>query len=321
MGRFAGTWAVLTDLDGTLLDHATYKWHAATGALEVLHRLRVPLILVTSKTRAEVIPILRGLRRREPFAVENGGAIYIPRGYFRFQVPGASPAGRGWLRIALGTPRQKLIQALDRAAKRADTSIRSFSEMSAREIAERTGLSSADTRRARQREFDEPFVVLSSGSKAVSRLNQEITRAGHHMTRGSRFFHILGKNDKGTAVLKLLACYRRASKTRIRSVGLGDSPMTFRFCAPLKSPSWWRGPTAGTIRKSCALSRAAAARGARAPPDGIARFCTYFAVPCHHTKADEKSRVSASPFPAISSIMPLLVADDPGVRATSEVSQ
>jgi len=224
MGRFAGTWAVLTDLDGTLLDHATYKWHAATGALEVLHRLRVPLILVTSKTRAEVIPILRGLRRREPFAVENGGAIYIPRGYFRFQVPGASPAGRGWLRIALGTPRQKLIQALDRAAKRADTSIRSFSEMSAREIAERTGLSSADTRRARQREFDEPFVVLSSGSKAVSRLNQEITRAGHHMTRGSRFFHILGKNDKGTAVLKLLACYRRASKTRIRSVGLGDSP-------------------------------------------------------------------------------------------------
>ena len=224
MGRFAGTWAVLTDLDGTLLDHATYKWHAATGALEVLRRLRVPLILVTSKTRAEVIPILRGLRRREPFAVENGGAIYIPRGYFRFQVPGASPAGRGWLRIALGTPRQKLIQALDRAAKRADTSIRSFSEMSAREIAERTGLSSADTRRARQREFDEPFVVLSSGSKAVSRLNQEITRAGHHMTRGSRFFHILGKNDKGTAVLKLLACYRRASKTRIRSVGLGDSP-------------------------------------------------------------------------------------------------
>jgi len=224
MGRFAGTWAVLTDLDGTLLDHATYKWHAATGALEVLHRLRVPLILVTSKTRAEVIPILRSLGRREPFAVENGGAIYIPRGYFRFQVPGASPAGRGWLRIALGTPRQKLIQALDRAAKRADTSIRSFSEMSAREIAERTGLSSADTRRARQREFDEPFVVLSSGSKAVSRLNQEITRAGHHMTRGSRFFHILGKNDKGTAVLKLLACYRRASKTRIRSVGLGDSP-------------------------------------------------------------------------------------------------
>lgn len=96
--------------------------------------------------------------------------------------------------------------------------------MDAREIAERTGLPVADARRAPRREFDEPFVVMSGDSKAVARLNQEITRAGYHITRGSRFFHILGKNDKGTAVLKLMACYRRDLKTRVQSVGLGDSP-------------------------------------------------------------------------------------------------
>jgi mannosyl-3-phosphoglycerate phosphatase len=170
------------------------------------------------------MPILQSLRRREPFVVENGGAICIPRGYFPFQVSGATPAARGWLRITLGMPRQKLVRALARAAKHADVSIRSFSEMSAGEIAERTGFSITETRRARQREFDEPFVVLSGDSKAASRLEREITRAGYQMTRGSRFFHIMGKNDKGTAVRMLLACYRRDLQTRIQSVGLGDSP-------------------------------------------------------------------------------------------------
>jgi mannosyl-3-phosphoglycerate phosphatase len=224
MGRFAAPWAVLTDLDGTLLDHATYQWSAARGALDVLRRMRVPLILVTSKTRAEVIPILRDLGRREPFIVENGGAIYIPRGYFRIRIPGATPAGRTWLRIAMGTPRVKLLRALARAAKGAGISFRSLADMSTREIAERTGLSATQARRARQREFDEPFVVLSGGSKAATKLKQGITLGGYQMTRGSRFFHILGKNDKGAAVNELMACFRRAYKTRIQSVGLGDSP-------------------------------------------------------------------------------------------------
>jgi mannosyl-3-phosphoglycerate phosphatase len=217
-------WAVFTDLDGTLLDHATYKWHEARPAINAMRRARVPLIVVTSKTRAEVMALLRGLKLPAPFVVENGGAIYVPKGYFQFRIPGASPAGRGWLRIALGTPRQRLVRALASAAKRAGTSIRSFSEMSAREIAECTGLSPANARRARRREFDEPFVILSGGSAAASRLKQEITRTAFHMTRGSRFFHILGKNDKGTAVRKLLAFYRQDLQTQIQSVGLGDSP-------------------------------------------------------------------------------------------------
>jgi mannosyl-3-phosphoglycerate phosphatase len=217
-------WVLFTDLDGTLLDHATYRWWAAWGALELARRRGVPLVIVSSKTRAEVLPILRILRRREPFVVENGGAIYVPTGYFPFSLPGAARVEAGWIRQPLGTERGRLLAVLRRAAARADAHVRSFANMTVQEVAERTGLPLTEARRARQREFDEPFLILENKARAWPRLRAEIRRHGLNATRGSRFFHILGKNDKGAAVRKLTGWFRRARGSDVCSVGLGDSP-------------------------------------------------------------------------------------------------
>ena len=217
-------WVIFTDLDGTLLDHATYRWTAARAALTALRLRAVPLVIVTSKTCTEVLPILRSLRRREPFVVENGGAIYLPEDYFPFRVPGAAQASRGWLRVALGTPRRELVAALGHAAQRTGVRVRSFSAMSSREVAERTGMTLREARRACKREFDEPFALVEGADRARNRLRAEIRRQGFDQTRGSRFFHILGSNDKGAAVRELMGWYRRARGASVRSVGLGDSP-------------------------------------------------------------------------------------------------
>jgi mannosyl-3-phosphoglycerate phosphatase len=214
-------WVIFTDLDGTLLDHATYRWTPTRAALAVMRRRAVPVVIVTSKTCAEVLPILHSLRRREPFVVENGGAIYLPEGYFPFSGLGARRAMRSWLRVTLGTPRSPLVAALGRAARRACVRVRSFSEMSAREVA---GMTLPEARRACRREFDEPFILLDASARDATRLRTEIRRQGLHQTRGSRFFHILGKNDKGAAVRKLLGWYRRARGASLRAAGLGDSP-------------------------------------------------------------------------------------------------
>jgi mannosyl-3-phosphoglycerate phosphatase len=97
--------------------------------------------------------------------------------------------------------------------------------MSAHEVAKRAGLQLAAARRGRQREFDEPFVILEGDARRWPRLQHEIRKLGLHATRGSRFFHILGKNDKGAAVRRLAAWFRRASPCGIPlTVGLGDSP-------------------------------------------------------------------------------------------------
>ena len=72
---------VFTDLDGTLLDHHTYAYADALPALSKLRQTRTPLIMVSSKTRREIEALRRELENDHPFIPENGGAIFIPKGY------------------------------------------------------------------------------------------------------------------------------------------------------------------------------------------------------------------------------------------------
>ena len=75
---------VFTDLDGSLLDGTTYSYEAATPALTALREQGIPLVLVSSKTRAEMEPLRQRLVHHDPFIVENGGAVFIPHGLFDF---------------------------------------------------------------------------------------------------------------------------------------------------------------------------------------------------------------------------------------------
>lgn len=221
---------VFTDLDGTLLDNYSYSFLAARPALRALAKRHIPLVIVTSKTAREVWPILRRLRRREPFVVENGGAIVFPTRAFPFPIPGAESVRSGWTRLVLGVPRVLLIKALERAARLARVKVRGFSQMNASEVSRLTGLSRIESVRALERESDEPFTILEAGPRAWPRLRARIRRAGLEATRGSRFFHIHSKNDKGVAVRMLITLFRRAllqsgarSGFRIVTLGLGDS--------------------------------------------------------------------------------------------------
>ncbi len=64
---------VFTDLDGTLLDHHTYGWKEAHAALEYCRKSGAPVILVSSKTGAEMDVLRRQLDLSAPFVSENGG--------------------------------------------------------------------------------------------------------------------------------------------------------------------------------------------------------------------------------------------------------
>ena len=83
---------VYTDLDGTLLDHNTYSFLSARPALNQLRFQRISLIFVTSKTRSEVEGWRERLNNQDPFVVENGGGVFIPKAYFPFPVQGAKPS-------------------------------------------------------------------------------------------------------------------------------------------------------------------------------------------------------------------------------------
>ena len=94
---------IFTDLDGSLLDAATYSHAAAADALAAIQRLGATLIPVSSKTRAEMEPLRLRLNNHHPFIVENGGAVYIPNGTFSFPLEQAMPNGVYQV-LQLGTP-------------------------------------------------------------------------------------------------------------------------------------------------------------------------------------------------------------------------
>ena len=72
---------IFTDLDGTLLDHHTYRFDAAVEALTELKFRSIPVILNTSKTAEESITLSIELDICHPVIVENGGAIVLPANY------------------------------------------------------------------------------------------------------------------------------------------------------------------------------------------------------------------------------------------------
>ena len=191
---------VFTDLDGSLLDHETYSWEAARPALERLKELGVPWMMVTSKTRAEVEVLRRAIGNAHPYIVENGGAAIFPGG----------PV------LQWGAVYGELVESLRKASQASGCQVRGFHEMTVAEVAQRCGLSMEQAALAKQREYDEPFVVMDAGR--VEELAAAIEADGRRVTRGGRFWHILGDGDKALAVRAVADTFGPAT-----TIGLGDS--------------------------------------------------------------------------------------------------
>ena len=235
---------VLSDLDGTLLDHTTYAFDAARAALEQLRDARVPLVLCTSKTRAEVEPIRAALDNTHPFIVENGGGVCVPLGYFPFEIERAERRG-DYTVVPLGDSYAELTRALARASRSSGVGVRGFADMTDDEVAAETGLTPSEARLARQREFDEPFVVLEPAH--APELLAAIEREGKRWTTGGRFHHITGANDKAGAVRLLIALYRRQLGD-VRTVGLGDAPNDAAFLHVVDVPILIASPHVDRLR-------------------------------------------------------------------------
>jgi mannosyl-3-phosphoglycerate phosphatase len=253
---------VFTDLDGTLLDHHSYSFEAAGGALARIRQCGVPLVLCSSKTRHEIEAVRARLANADPFISENGAAVFIPRGYFPFVVPGAR--GRdGYLVLEYGRPYPEVVDLLHRTATRLNVAVVGFSDMSVREVAAACGLPAKDARLAKYREYDEPFRTLTGGPAARGRLVRALRRTGLCCVRGGRFDHVTGCADKGTSVAALRALYGRLHR-RLVTVGLGDSLNDLPMLQAVDVPVVVRNPAAGAtaqLRRKVAHARVTRSHG------------------------------------------------------------
>ena len=203
------------------------------GAEEALHELarrQAPLVFASRGTRMEVEFVRRKLENRHPFITENGGGLFVPEGYFRQRIP-KSETIRHYHRISLARPYAEACAALEETAEEAGVEVVGFHNMSAREVAENSGLPARMADLARLREYDEPFFFAGEEVAASQRLAEAARTRGWQVTRGERFWHFSSGADVGAAVRRLMELYRAARHARVRSVAIGWSRHQFALLA------------------------------------------------------------------------------------------
>lgn len=211
---------IFTDLDGTLLDYKSYSFKAALPALEHINSQKIPLVMCTSKTRAEIGLYRKLLSNNDPFISENGGGIFIPSAYFSYNFKHDKEVD-GYKVIELGTPHKILIKALNSIKEDSELHLRGFSEMTIEELSDVSGLSRELAELAIMREYDEPFLIYGD-ENVKERVKNEITRRGFKHTEGGIFHHIMGDNDKGKTV-KILTNLFKQKFSHLKTIAIGDS--------------------------------------------------------------------------------------------------
>ena len=198
---------VVTDIDGTLMDH-TYDFTPAKETINWLKELSIPVVPCTSKTAAEVKVIRDELSLRDPYIVENGGAIY-----------GENVHGESW-EIILGESYKSLEDILLNLSKEVDFDLIPLNKLSDKEAYELTGLSGNSLFLMRDRHWSMPF--LNPPDNVEQRLKTLCRKYKVEIYRGNRMSHLLSENSNTGEAIKKLIDYSKNNDVEI--IGLGDSP-------------------------------------------------------------------------------------------------
>lgn len=217
---------IFTDLDGSLLDHHSYSFKPAVEMLEKLESIGIPVIPITSKTMAELVPLRKLLNNHHPFIVENGAAIYIPQDYFHQQPANSKSVGSFWV-IENAASRKTWLQLLrsntDEFADEYLTFDSIYQQDGVEGIAELTGLNSKTAELANRRNFSEP--VHWTGTAVRKKLFvKKMQSLGATVLQGGRFLNIGGDTDKGRALRQLESLYlQQAQQSNCETLAIGDS--------------------------------------------------------------------------------------------------
>ena len=198
---------IVSDVDGTLMDHF-YDLTPAKETINWLQRLCIPVILCTSKTKSEVKIIRDDLNLKDPYIVENGGALY-----------GEYSDGREW-EIILGKSYDNLEKILNNISENINFKLRPLNTLTDDEATNLTGLEGGSLNLMRDRHWSMPF--LNPPDTFEKDLKRLCKIYDVDIFKGNRMSHLLSKNsNKGIAIKKLL---NKNKNCNVQIIGLGDSP-------------------------------------------------------------------------------------------------
>lgn len=227
------TIVIFTDLDGTLLDHHTYSCEVVMPLVASLSKAGMAIVFCSSKTQAEQEVYRKKLGIASPFIVEDGGAIFISKGYFPFSYK-YHRVTSDYQVIELGISYWEIRRILREIREKNNLAIYGFGDMDVTQIAELTGLDMAQARLAKKREYEETLNL--TGSEQEIRLTlSKIEESGLRWSRGGRFYSVSGGSNKGKATRLLIGLFNQ-KLGRIKTIGVGDSLNDMSMLAEVDIP-------------------------------------------------------------------------------------
>jgi len=225
---------IFSDIDGTLMDHHTYSMEAAKSGLQLIAKKKIPLILTSSKSFAEMKVIHDELDLREPFIVENGGAVCVSTDYFEIQekVTGVN----GFLVKFLSLPYDEIISTLRKIKANKRFRFSGFNEMTIETVMSLTSLPYEKAQQAKTRLCSEPL-VWEDTTERLQDFTNELSRHGFKLLKGGRFYHLIGNTDKAIALKYLLNLYKeKYPHDELLTIGVGDSPNDIEMLQAVNIP-------------------------------------------------------------------------------------
>jgi len=205
---------VFSDLDGTLLDHETYRWDAAQQALDTLHNLGICIVLASSKTAAELVPLREamGLSHCEAI-VENGAGILEPVSEENHCEDTAQITSGRY---------QALLDRLEAIPQSLRRHFTGFSNWSVGEVRGHTGLDEKAAQAAKQRQFSEPGIWSGTENDRKAFIDA-LQTSGIVAIQGGRFLTLSFGGNKADRLKEIAGRYVAKGKAPY-TIALGDAP-------------------------------------------------------------------------------------------------
>jgi mannosyl-3-phosphoglycerate phosphatase len=213
---------IFTDIDGTIIDKETYSFQESVGTLNRVLSLKIPVILVSSKSAAEIELYRQRMGISDPFVSENGGAVFIPQDYFQEQPEGSIKKNSYFVK-ELAIPLSSLSEKIKVFKENLKDEIIFYTDLPAEELSAISNLPLNEAVLSKKRDYDLPFIIKESSDVNDEDIHSSAGKAGLYVTKGGRYYHILSQSDKGKAVQYLKKEYSKYFDP-ILSVGLGDGP-------------------------------------------------------------------------------------------------
>jgi mannosyl-3-phosphoglycerate phosphatase family protein len=212
---------VVTDIEGSLLEPGTRSRPEERAALELLAARGIPLVINSSRTRAEIERLRQSLQLRTPFLSENGSALFLPHGVLGFTPERARPTVGGFV-LEFGKRYHDVVDVLRTTCRELSIEIVCFAELSIEAVAQELGVKIVEAQLAKLREYTELFRIADERESVRSRLFKALRRRGLRCCRLGSHHLVTATCDRAESLQALKTIWKQAWGEPF-VIGFGDS--------------------------------------------------------------------------------------------------